>query len=411
LILKQEVKVKVATKFSLLIWISIIVSLSGAPTYGADASKTLQVQAPSAILTDAVTGQVLYARGENVRRPIASTTKIMTAILTIENCGMDDVVTASENASKVPFTSLHLKPGEQIKVKDLLEALLIRSANDSAVALAEHIGGTVDGFAQMMNDKAQQIGAKDTHFVNPNGLYVEGHYSTAHDLALITRYALRLPIFNEIIAMRHARIQRSMNVQDVYLATKSTFIKKYQGADGVKSGYIREAGYCFVGSATRGGWRLVSVVLKSPDSQGDTCALMDYGFSNYRRLVLADRGRPVEKIAVSGGASEVDVVPSQRLHVAIRAGNSSSAKTEVHLDDQIHAPIKKGDKVGTMTAYVDGKAVYAVELEAANDVDESLVSAAWPWLRTITLLGMVGVGVACGRASTKNNGGGRGRLS
>lgn len=403
---------KAVSKLRSALWLVIIITLSIADANAVDSPKPLQVQAPSAILTDAVTGQVLFARGEKIHRPIASTTKIMTAILTIENTKMDDIVTASENASKTQFTSLYLKPGEQVKVKCLLEALLIRSANDTAVALAEHVGGTVDGFVQRMNDKAKQIGANDTHFMNPNGLYLEGHYSCAHDLALMARYAMRLPVFNEIINMRHARIQRSMNTQDVYLATKSKFIRHYDGADGVKSGYTREAGHCFVGSATRGGWRLVSVVLKSPDSQGDTSALMDYGFKNYRRLVLADRDRPVEKISVSGGASQVEVVPAQRLQVAVKSDQTgNSTETKVKFNDEIHAPLKKGDKVGTMTAYVDGKAVYAVDLEAANDVDESLASAAWPWVRTIALLGMVGLGVTCGRATAKNNGRSRSRLS
>lgn len=369
-----------------------------------------KIDAASAILTDAVTGQILYQKNAQVRRPMASTTKIMTAIIVIENCSMDEVVTASENASKVPYTSLHLKPGEQVKVKDLLYALMIRSANDSAVALAEHVAGSVEGFAAMMNAKAKELGAKNTHFVNPNGLYAKDHYSTAYDLALITRYALKLPVFNEIITTQRVIIDRSINKQDLLISTKSKFLKNYPGADGVKSGYIKQAGYCYVGSATRGGWRLVSAVLKSNDSQADTSALMNYGFKNYQRLILAHTKQPVETIAVKGGDQELKVVPAERVHVVVKAGNQKAAKTEIKLDE-ISAPVKKGDKVGTLTAIVDGRPVFTVDLEAANDVDESTVSAMWPWVRTMALISMLGVGAACGRATAKSDGGSRSRFS
>lgn len=367
-------------------------------------------KAESAILTDATTGQILYEKNAHIKRPIASTTKIMTAILVIEHCQMDDIVTASKRASQEPFTSLHLRPGEQVKVKDLLTAMLIRSANDTAVALGEHVGGTVEGFAQMMNDKAKQLGANETHFVTPNGLYAPGHYSTAYDLALMTRYALRMPVFNEIIRTTSKRIDRSINKQDLYVSTKSKFIRHYPGADGVKSGYIKQAGHCYVGSATRGNWRLVSVVLKSPDSQADTAALMDYGFSRFEKVVLAKSDEPIGKVPVQGGKTELAVVPASEVHVAVRAGQAGLAKIEQHID-VVQAPIRKGDKVGTVTAFVGDKPVTTVDLKAAEDVDETLVAMAWPWTRSIMLLGMISIGVACGRAVTKSPGNGRRWLS
>jgi len=369
-----------------------------------------QVKAGSAILTDAATGQVLFERNADVRRPIASTTKIMTAILVIENCKTDDVVTASESASKTPFTSLHLKPGEQVKVRDLLYALLIRSANDAGVAFAEHIGGTIDGFAQMMNDKAREIGARNTRFITPNGLYVPGHYSTARDLALIARYALRLPIFNEIVGLRRQIIDRSVNKQDLLVETHSKFLKDYPGADGIKSGYTKEAGYCFVGSATRSGWRLVSVVLKSPDSQIDTAALMDYGFGCFQRVVLAEPGRPLTKVKVAGGDRELEVVPADVVQVAVRLGQAALARCELKLDE-IHAPVRKGAKVGTITAYLGSQPVVTLDLQAAHDVSETLASIAWPWVRAIGLLGMICFGAVYGRAAAKGNGERRRRLA
>ncbi|MEN6372390.1 MAG: D-alanyl-D-alanine carboxypeptidase family protein [Armatimonadota bacterium] len=394
-----------------ILWLIIVVALGIGPAYANDgAVSPPKIQSASAILTDAVTGQILYAKNIHEKKPIASTTKIMTAILVLENCKLDETVTASKTASETPFTSLHLLPGERASVDDLLHALLIRSANDTAVALAEHIGGTVPGFVQMMNDKAKLLGAKDTHYVTPNGLYAADHYSSAYDLALITRYALRNPEFNRIIATKSVRIDRSINKQDVLVRTKSKFLLHYPGADGVKSGYIKQAGHCFVGSATRNGWRLVSVVLKSADSQADTVALMDYGFKNYQMLVLADKDQTVRKIRVKGGKDELEVVPAERLQVAVRPNETDQATAEIKLNE-IHAPVRKGDTVGTMTAYVGSKPVASVDLKAAQDVNESIAFTTWPWVRTVSLLTMLTLGVVCGRTSAKSHGNGRSRLS
>jgi serine-type D-Ala-D-Ala carboxypeptidase (penicillin-binding protein 5/6) len=371
------------------------------------AATNPNVGAESSILVDATTGQVLYEKNDHAKRPIASTTKIMTAILVIEHAKLDDVVIASKRASMEPFTSLHLVPGEKMKVHDLLEALLIRSANDTAVALAEHVGGSVEHFADMMNAKAKEIGANETHFITPNGLYVPGHYSTAYDLAIMARYAMRYPIFNEIIAMRRTRIERSINTQDVLVRTSSKFMKNYEGADGVKSGYIKQAGHCFVGSATRGGWRLLSVVLKSPNSAVDTESLMNYGFGNFERIVLSSPYKPVDKVAINGGKSRLDIVPALQLHAIVRRGESSLARSTTQINDKLYAPIRKGEKVGTMTAYVGDKAVAIVDLDAAESVDQTIASRTWPWVRAMMLAAMISIGVAGGRAASKSNGLGR----
>lgn len=394
-------KYVVLAMMALMITISPSVAMDARPVSFAAGP---QVGAPSAVLEDAVTGQVLYEKDCHERRPIASTTKIMTAILVLEHAKMDDVVIASKRASLEPFTSLHLVPGERVTVHNLLEALLIRSANDTAVALAEHVGGSVEHFVDMMNAKAKDIGANDTHFVTPNGLYAEGHYSSAYDLAIMARYAMRFPLFNEIIATKHARIDRSVNKQDVLVRTSSKFLKNYDGADGVKSGYIKQAGHCYVGSATRGGWRILSVVLKSPNSSEDTAELMDYGFTNYERVVLTDPKKPVAKIEVRGGKSEVEAVTSEPLHVVVRRGEDIDPRTEIKLDDKLYAPVRKGDKVGVMTAYLGDKPVASVDLRAADNVDQTIASVTWPWVRTILLVAMVSIGVAGGRAASKSSG-------
>ncbi len=392
-------------------FLALLIAIGPAVAMDAPAVPGPNLGAPSAILVDAVTGQVLWARNEHTKRPVASTTKIMTAILTLENTQMTEVVTASKRASETLFTSLHLKPGEKVDVENLLRALLIRSANDTAVALAEHIGGSVDGFVRMMNDKAREIGAEDTHFVTPNGLYAPGHYSSAYDLALMARYATQYPKFNEIVAMRSSRIERSINKQDIVVRSSSKFLKSYTGADGIKSGYIKQAGHCFVGSATRGGWRLIVVVLKSPNSQADTTALMDYGFAGFERVILNTPDTVVTKVHIDDGQSELAVVPAKPLNAVVRKGQTSLARSSVQINEKLYAPIKKGDKVGTLTAYVGDKAVAMVDLHAAADVHQTVASVAWPWVRTMLLVAMFSVGVAGGRATAKGIGVSRRRFS
>lgn len=359
--------------------------------------------AVSAVLMDADTGQVLYSKNPHVRRPNASTTKIMTAILLIEHCGMKDIITASKAASKTPFTSLNLKPGEKITVKDLLTGMLIRSANDAAVAAAEHIAGTVPKFSTMMNKKAAEIGCTDTHFMTPNGLYDPSHYSSAYDLCLMAKYALKYPIFNDAVNTRkYVLSSRTINKQDVVVFTKSKFLKDYPGADGVKSGYVKQAGYCYVGSATRDGWRLVSTVLKSPNSGNDTTVLMDYGFANFQPVSVARADTDRVKVEINGGSkSEIDAVPARDLHVVVpRTGAVITKKIDLR---EVTAPVTKGTPLGTLYASVDGTTVAKVELRAAEDVDVSIARKAWSVARTCGLLAAcLAVGGKFGAALTKN---------
>ena len=304
------------------------------------------VGAASAVLMDADTGQVLYTKNPHVKRPIASTTKIMTAILIIENCGMNDIITASKNASETPFTSLNLKPGEKITVKDLLTGMLIRSANDAAVAAAEHIAGTAPKFAAMMNKRAAEIGCTDTHFVTPNGLYDPNHYSSAYDLCLMAKCALKYPVFDEAVNTRkYTLASRTINKKDMVVFSKSKFLKDYPGADGVKSGYIKQAGYCFVGSATRDGWRLVSSVLKSENSGSDTGALMDYGFDNFQAVNVARADSDRVNVEIKGGSKGSD-----RSRAGARSARGRAQDRRRHHEEDRaegdHCSRGKGDSIG-----------------------------------------------------------------
>ena len=362
------------------------------------------IKGPSAVLMDVATGQVLYSKKPHYKRPNASTTKIMTAILLIENAKMTDKVTASKNACKTRFTSIHLKPGEKITVKDLLMALMIRSANDAAVATAEHVAGSVSKFAKMMNKKAKAIGCKNTNFVTPNGLHDKNHYSTALDLCLMARYAFRYPVFNEAIRTRkHTLDSRTVNREDLVVFTKQKFMKEYSGADGVKSGYVKQAGYCYVGSATRENWRLVSCVLKSDNAGKDTAALMDYGFNNFTPITVAKGGRACREAEVTGGARDaVSVAPAKDLRVIVsKTGGKITTRFRL---EPVQAPIEQGAKLGTITAAVNGKDVMTVDLRAVDAVEISVARKMTPWLKTGGLLAAcLVVGGKYGAAITKTS--------
>ncbi len=233
--------------------------------------------AKAAVVMDADSGQVVFEKNSHERRAQASTTKMMTALVTLENARLSDVVKAGPDV-KVEPSIIGLDPGDQLTVEQLLYGLLLPSGNDAAVALADHVGGSIPKFAAMMNAKADQLGLKDTHFVNPHGLDADGHYSSAYDLALIARAGMKNPVFEKIVATREYLITGPIKWQ---FKNGNRLLLSYPGADGVKTGYTDNAGRCLVFSATRDGHRAIAVVLDSGDSFGEAQALMDYFFANY----------------------------------------------------------------------------------------------------------------------------------
>lgn len=328
------------------------------------------VSAQSAILMDADTGAILYERDAHARRPMASTTKIMTAILVLEHARPTDVVVASKQASETPFTGLYLKPGERITVEDLLWAILLRSANDACVAAGEHVAGTEAKFVEMMNAKARELGLHDTHFVNPHGLHAPGHYSSAYDLAVMARYGLQYPLFAEMVSRKRKRIERSIEKQDSVVVNKNRLLFRWDAADGIKTGYTRQAGHCLVASASKDGWRLIAVVLKSSDCWSDSRALLEYGFRHYQRVLIARRGAPLGTARVVGGVREtVRAVPAKDLAVVTPRGVQVAVQTQVS-DGTARAPILRGDTLGTLTLREDDRVLGRTLLVAANAVAE-----------------------------------------
>lgn len=311
---------------------------------------------------------------------------MMTAILALEHGNLDETVTASEYASKTPFGNLHVKPGEKLTLRDLLYALMMRSANDAAVCIAEHIAGSEEKFVAMMNAMAKEIGAKDTHFMNPHGLHHQDHYSTAYDLALIAGYAANMPEFNQIVATRHHRITRSISKLDVTLKNSGRLLWRFDGADGIKTGYTKQAGHCFVGSATRDGWRLISVVLKSGNTTDDTTALLDHGFKHHKLVCFAHQGQVVGKLPVRGGVEPtVDLVATESLGKIVRISDRVETKYDMDRRRAV-APIEEGEQICMLTGYINGRELGSVPLIAASRVERTMVFTLWVWTRNLLII-------------------------
>ncbi|PTQ51627.1 MAG: D-alanyl-D-alanine carboxypeptidase [Brockia lithotrophica] len=263
----------------------------GPPPEDADAPE---VSAKAAVLLDAASGRVLYAREPHARLPMASLTKIMTAIVALEaTSDPEEVVTVSPNAEGVEGSSIYLRAGDKIPLRDLLYGLMLRSGNDAAMAVAEHVGGSVEGFSFLMNEKAAWLGLTDTHFVNPHGLDAEGHYASAYDLAVLSRYAMENPTFREIVGTRvyRPRVTPSGHGNSEAVWTnKNKLLVTYEGAEGIKTAYTDRAGRGLAASAVRDGRRLIAVVLNAPDDWNDVAKLFDYGFSRFPQTPIVRKG-------------------------------------------------------------------------------------------------------------------------
>jgi D-alanyl-D-alanine carboxypeptidase (penicillin-binding protein 5/6) len=343
---------------AILSWlIALALGWAGAP----------QVQARAAVLMDAETGQVLFAKNAHQPLPPASLTKIMTAIVVLERCELDAGVKASQRAVNAKASSMHLRVGETVKVRDLLYALMLRSANDAAIALAEHTAGSVEAFAALMNEKAKSLGAKHTRFVNPHGLHDPRHLSTAYDLALITRYAMENETFRAIVKAPYYIVERSVNQDDLWMVNKAKFLEQYAYAEGVKTGYTNQAGYCFAGSAYRDGRRLITVVLNSPQRVADTIALMEHGFNDWERMELP-AGMAVGEAQVEDG---VEARAPLRLAQTLRWVAPKAHKARYRWAVQatsLRAPVQAGDAAGWLVVYRDEKPILKAPVVAAEAV-------------------------------------------
>ncbi len=327
--------------------------------------------AQSAIVMEQKTRQVLFESNAYEQLGMASTTKIMTAIVVLEHALPNEIVTVSQNAVGVEGSSMWLEAEEKITVENLLYGLMLNSGNDAAVALAEYVGGTVDEFCNMMNRKAKQIGATQTKFVNPNGLPDEEHYTTAFDLALITCYALDNETFREIVSTRERNIPWPGREYDKKLVNHNKLLKLYNGCNGVKTGFTKSTGRALVSSAEKDGTEIVAVTLNAPDDWNDHKKMLDTAFESYRTEVALPKNEYIMKLPVQGGKKEfVPIVSENSLFFLQEKEKIIDYTVKKDAPEYLEAPITSGQKVGRIFIESDGVLLCESDLIAAEEVEE-----------------------------------------
>lgn len=334
------------------------------------------VSAEHAIVMDAATGRVLFERRADERSLIASTTKIMTALVVCEQCNVLDRMRIPREAVGIEGSSMYLREGEILTIQELLYGLMLHSGNDAAVALAIYCGGTVEGFVEMMNDKARVLGLTNTHFANPNGLDSPGHYSTARDLAVLSAYAMENPVFAQTVATK------SLRVGERYLTNHNKLLWRLEGADGIKTGFTKKAGRILVSSATRDGRRLICVTINAPDDWNDHTVMLEDGFSRYHIRQPVTAGETVGTVAVVGGdGNEAHLIAEEDFSYALAEGETVSICLPP--PGFVYAPVARGQEAGFAHILVDGNPVGKVSLVYGDTIEkERMPECPW-WQRLL----------------------------
>lgn len=341
----------------------------------AEGNTDLGLNAKSAILMEESTGNILYESNPDERLPIASVTKVMTMLLIMEavdsgKISLDDMVTVSENAMSYGGSTMFLETGEQLTVNDMLKGIAVASANDGCVAMAEHLAGSESAFVDMMNEKAKELGMENTHFMNTNGLDEDDHYSSARDVAIMSRELMK----HETIFNYTSIWMDTLRGGKFQLANTNKLIRFYDGANGLKTGSTSKALCCLSAAAKRNDMQLIAVVLGAPTSAerfASAKSLLDYGFANYAVNTQITAGDEVQKIAVEKGVDkEVDVVAGDSCSTLVKKGQEDNITKEIKIDETITAPIEAGQKIGTMTISRDGEVIADIDLNASSTVEK-----------------------------------------
>ncbi len=365
------------------------------------------VRAPAWIVIDADSGRVLKEFSSRRRMFPASTTKTLTALTALRHAKLNNIVRIGPNPPKVGEQSAYLIEGEKFALADLLRAAMIKSANDACVAIAEGVGGDVPTFAKLMNAEARRVGATSSNFVNPSGLHDPQHYTTAHDLALIARAAMTSPFFAQIVRVREAEIHGNWKIGgNRVLVNKNRLLWSWNEADGVKTGYTRQAGRCLIASATRRvrdsrgqmrNWRLISVVLHSPDTTGESARLLLDGFRYFKPSPVAKHGQIFGQFEANGGARSVIAIAPRDVELPLRKGEqiiedrvldavengavksfSSLSLTRRVRFAELRAPLRRGQNVGVVEWLSGARVVAKMPLVAQNDVPVAIAARVMP---------------------------------
>lgn len=321
------------------------------------------ISADSYVLMDAESERIIAQKNADKRSLVASTTKIMTALIVCEQCNVLDRVRIPREAVGIEGSSLYLQAGEILTVQELLYGLMLHSGNDAATALAIYCGGTVEGFAQLMNDKAYSLGLKNTHFSNPHGLDAPDHYSCASDMAVLAAYAMENPVFAMTVSTKN------VNIGNRALRNHNKLLWQVEGADGIKTGYTKAAGRILVSSAKRQGRRLICVTIGDPDDWKDHKALLEKGFSDYSLISVVEKGQVIAEVEVACGQKEtVELIAADSFSYSVAAGET--IKISPPPAEFVYAPVVKGGCAGYANVLLDGNAVARIELVYGQTVEQ-----------------------------------------
>ena len=340
----------------------------------------LSVSSKSAILMDVGSGQILYEKNAHDKLPPASVTKVMTMLLICEaldsgKITLEDSVQISENAASMGGSQIFLEPGEVQKVDTLLKGIAVASANDGCVAMAEYVAGSVESFVDMMNAKAKELNMKDTNFVNTNGLPVDNHYTSAHDIAIMSRELLKHDVITKYLTTWIDQIVVGKKQVTVGLANTNKLIKHYQGATGVKTGFTQQAKYCLSASAKRGDTHLVAVTLgaeTSPERFKDATSLLNFGFANYESVKLCSKNDNIATLTLDkADEQKINLVAKEDLSVLIKKGGNKDFTRKIKVNENPTIPIKKGTNLGYVEIYQGKTLVGKVDLVNTKDIQKA----------------------------------------
>ncbi len=344
----------------------------------------LDIKAKSAILIETHTGEILYEQNSDEQLPPASITKIMSLLLILEALenkiiSLNDTVTASEHASAMGGSQIWLEPGETMTVDELLKATVIASANDATVALAEQIAGSEEAFVAMMNDRAKELGMSNSHFVNATGLDAEGHVSSAHDVAIMSAEVIKHDTIKNYSTVWMDTLRNGQSE----LVNTNKLVRFYEGTTGLKTGTTSNAGYCLSATASRNGLDLVAVIMSGDTSQerfNGAKKLLDYGFTNYQFLSL-EAEMPNDYVLVKNGVQKTATVnAAQNFNILLKKSETNAVEQEINLYQNLTAPIKKGDVVGTVDFFLNNEQIGSIDIIATQRVDKVRFWTAFLWI-------------------------------
>lgn len=347
----------------LLLLFSVIIALAVAAAV-LPYDFAAEAQSSAECVMEVYSHRVLGGSNIDMRLPMASTTKTMTALLACESGRLNETVTIPKIAEGVEGSSIYLRAGEKLKLRDLVYGLMLRSGNDSAVAIACFLGGSVENFAIMMNDRAKLMGLENTNFVNPHGLHDDNHYTSAYDLAVIASEGMKNGEFKKVVSSKKYTCGEGENVR--YFTNKNKLLWSYEGCNGLKTGFTKKAGRCLVSASERNGMQVVAVVLNVPDMFGRCAAIMDEAHKNYKCVTLYNKGEVIGEVPVVMGDYPAAVSPSENIAVPIKDGETFT--TEIILPEFVDKPMKKGDEIGKIQISIREELIFSRSLVTIDDV-------------------------------------------